>query len=113
VSYGWQAPRLTPAHDREDDGRQAVRSLSFVAWPRADDVRALVMSCVSRTAPTRRAETLKLILDVYDDAEVTRWLAANFDSAFRRPLAFHLAQAKLSFQAFREVGELLRARLGE
>jgi hypothetical protein len=54
---------------------------------------------------------LKLILDVYSDEDVTRLLATSFASALRRPLAFHLAQAGLAFQCFREIGRLLRARL--
>jgi hypothetical protein len=82
-------------------------------WRRADDVRALLVTCLVRTVPERLAETLQLILDVYADEEVTRLLATSFTSVWRRPLTFHLAQAGLSFQYFREIARLLRERLNE
>ncbi len=82
-----------------------------IEWRRADDVRALLASCVLRTAPEDLAETVHLILDVYQDEDVTRLLAENFASGLRRPLTFHLAQAALSFQSFREIGRLLSERL--
>jgi serine/threonine protein kinase len=82
-------------------------------WRRADDVRALLASALLRTDPGKLAETLQLILDVYADEEVTRILATSFTSAFRRPLTFHLGQAGLSIQYFREIARLLRARLGD
>ena len=81
-----------------------------MAWRRADDVRALLVTCLVRTVPEKRAETLQLILDVYADEEVTRVLATSFTSVLRRPLTFHLAQAGLSFQCFREIARLLRER---
>jgi hypothetical protein len=84
-----------------------------MAWRRADDVRALLVTCLVRTAPERHAETLQLILDVYADEGVTRLLATSFTSVLRRPLTFHLAQAGLSYRCFREIARLLRARLGE
>ncbi len=84
-----------------------------IAWRRADDVRALLVTCLVRTAPERLAETLRLILDVYADDGVARVLAANFTSAMQRPLTFHLAQAGLSLRCFREIGRLLRECLGE
>ena len=84
-----------------------------LAWRRADDVRALLVTCLVRTSPEKLAETLQLILDVYEDLGVTRVLAASFTSVLRRPLAFHLAQAGLSFQCFREIARLLRGRLDE
>jgi hypothetical protein len=84
-----------------------------MAWRRADDVRALLVTCLLRTVPERLAETLHLILDVYADEGVTHLLAASFPSVFRRPLTFHLAQAGLSFQCFREIAGLLGERLGE
>jgi tRNA A-37 threonylcarbamoyl transferase component Bud32 len=84
-----------------------------MAWRRADDVRALASTCLVRTAPDKLAETLELILDVYEDEGVTRLLATSFTSVLRRPLTFHLAQAGLSFQYFREIARLLRERLGE
>ena len=82
-------------------------------WRRADDVRALLATCLLRTEPGKVAETLQLILDVYADEGVIRVMAASFTSVWRRPLTFHLGQAGLSFQCFREIGRLLRGRLGE
>ena len=38
-----------------------------MAWRRADDVRALLVTCLVRTVPEKLAETLQLILDVYAD----------------------------------------------
>ena len=84
-----------------------------LAWRRADDVRALLATCLLRTGPRKLAETLELVLDVYGDDGVTRVLATSFTSVFRRPLILHLAQAGLSFQSFREIARLLRQRLGE
>jgi hypothetical protein len=81
-----------------------------MAWRRADDVRALLVTCLVRTAPEKRAGALELILDVYADEDVTRILATRFTSVWRRSLTFHLAQAGLSFQCFREIGRLLRGR---
>ncbi|MGH9894070.1 MAG: hypothetical protein ACREA0_19245, partial [bacterium] len=81
-----------------------------LAWRRADDVRALLVTCLVRTVPAKFAETLQLILDVYADEGVTRLLATSFTSVFRRSLTFHLAQAGLSFQGFLEIARLLRER---
>src|SRR5687768_9914518 len=36
-----------------------------MVWRRADDVRALLVTCLVRTGPEKLAETLDLILDVY------------------------------------------------
>ena len=83
-----------------------------MAWRRADDVRALLVTVLVRTVPDKRAETLDLILNVYDDPDVTRLLAASFTSVWRRPLMFHLAQAGLSFQSVQEIARWLRARTG-
>jgi hypothetical protein len=83
-----------------------------MAWRQADDVRALLVTCLVRTVPERRGETLQLILDVYANEGVTRVLATSFTSVLRRPLAFHLAQAGLSFQCFREIARRLKERLG-
>jgi hypothetical protein len=82
-----------------------------VAWSRSDDVRALVVTCLLRTAPERLAETLQLVLDAYQDEEVARLLASSFTSVLRLSLAFHLGQAGLSWQRFRKIGRLLRERL--
>ena len=71
-----------------------------MAWRRADDVRALLVTCLVRTVPEKHAETLAFILDVYADEEVTRVLAASFASVWRRPLTFHLAQAGVVVRVF-------------
>ncbi len=84
-----------------------------MAWRRADDVRALLVTCLVRTVPEKLAETLQLILDVYADEGVTRVLTTSFASVLRRPLTFHLAQAGLPLRCFREIARLLRARVGE
>jgi tRNA A-37 threonylcarbamoyl transferase component Bud32 len=84
-----------------------------MAWRRADDVRALLVTCLVRTVPEKRVETLEFILDVYADEDVTRVLATSFTSVWRRSLTFHLAQAGVSFQCFREIGRLLRERSPE
>lgn len=84
-----------------------------IAWRRADDVRALLATCLLRTAPDQLDATLALILDTYADAEVAHLLARSFSSGLQRPLAFHLGQAGLSCQRFREIGRLLTERVGE
>lgn len=79
-----------------------------LAWRRADDLRALLVTCVIRTAPEKRLEALQFILDVYGDEDVTRVLAMSFTSVWRRALTLHLLQAQLSLQCFSELGQLLR-----
>ena len=81
-----------------------------MVWRRADDVRALLVTCLVRTVPEKRAGTLESILNAYADDNVARVLAASFTSVWRRSLTFHLAQAGLSFQCFREIARLLEAR---
>jgi hypothetical protein len=81
-----------------------------MAWRRADDVRALLVTCLVRTVREELAETLHLILNVYPDEGVTRLLATSFTSVLRRPLSFHLGQAGLSFQDFQQIAGLLRER---
>ena len=82
-----------------------------MAWRRADDLRALIVTCLVRTEPEKRAETLAFILDVYADQDITQALATSFTSVWRRSLAFHLAQARLSFQSFQAIARLLRERV--
>ena len=84
-----------------------------MAWRRADDVRALLVTCLVRTVPEKRVETLEFILDVYADEDVTRVLATSFTSVWRRSLTLHLLQARLSFQCFCEIGQWLREGSGE
>jgi hypothetical protein len=79
-------------------------------WRRADDVRALLATCLVRTSEAKFAETHQFILDLYGDEGVTRLLSPAFASVWRRPLTFHLGQAGLSFEAFRQITGLLRAR---
>jgi hypothetical protein len=83
-----------------------------LAWRRADDVRALLVTCLVRTPSAMFAETIELVLDVYDDPQVSRLLAASFDPVLQRPLTFHLAQAGFSYSDYREVGRLLKERVG-
>ncbi len=84
-----------------------------LAWRRADDLRALLVSCLIRTVPEKRLETLEFVLDVYADEDVTRVMARSFSSVWQRALTLHLLQAPLSFQDFGEVGQLLRERSRE
>jgi hypothetical protein len=81
-----------------------------MAWRRADDVRALLTTCLLRTAPEKCAETLDLILDACSDEDVTGVLAASFTSAWRRSLSFHLAQAGLPLPSFRDIDRFLQQR---
>jgi serine/threonine protein kinase len=84
-----------------------------LAWRRADDLRALLATCLLRTAPEKRVETLELILDVYADEDVTRVMTTSFTSVWQRALTLHLLQAPLSFECFCEIGQLLRKRSWE
>lgn len=84
-----------------------------MSWRRADDVRALLVTCLLRTTEEDFAATCQRILDVYADDDITRLLAASFASAWRRPLAFHLGQAGLSHCCYREIGRLLNSRVLE
>lgn len=79
-----------------------------MTWRRADDLRALLVTCLVRTDREKRAGTLQHILAAYADEDVTRMLAASFNPVLQRPLAFHLAQAALPFQDFQEIGRMLR-----
>jgi len=79
-----------------------------MAWRRADDVRALLATCLLRTAPEEAPGTLRVVLDVYADEEVARLLTRSFTLVLRRGLAFQLGQAGLSFRRFREITRLLR-----
>ncbi|MNC87021.1 hypothetical protein D3C83_27150 [compost metagenome] len=80
-----------------------------MTWRRADDVRALLATCLLRTARARRAGTLDVILNAYGDEEVTRALAGNF-AIWRRSLTYDLVQAPLPYECFRDVGRRLRER---
>jgi serine/threonine protein kinase len=81
-----------------------------LVWRRADDLRALLVTCLVRTAREKHVETLEIILNRYADEDVTRVLATSFMSVWRRSLPLHLLQAQLSFQCFCELDQLLRER---
>ena len=81
-------------------------------WQRADDLRALLVTCLLRTAPEEVDLTLQHILDAYRDEGVARLLHPSFTSVWRRPLIYHLSQAALPFRTFRDLGRLLRQRHG-
>ncbi|WP_284349411.1 hypothetical protein [Roseisolibacter agri] len=81
-----------------------------MAWRRADDLRALLTTVLARTAPGSRAATLQRMLDAYGDEEVVRELAASVAPVLRRPLAFHLGQAALSYRDERAIARLVRER---
>ena len=83
-----------------------------LAWRRADDVRALLATCLVRALPEKRAETLEIILDAYADDDVVRIVGTSFTSVLRRPLMFHLAQAPMSLRAIREIDRSIRERFG-
>jgi hypothetical protein len=80
-------------------------------WRRADDLRALLATCLLRTDPEQRAGTLQHTLDRYADHEVTRMLVSSMTTVWRRPLAFHLGQAGFSYGEFREIALLLTERV--
>ena len=75
-------------------------------WRRADDVRALLATCLARTAPTNVPATLELILAAYGDDGVTRQLRESF-APLRPSLIFHLGQAPLSFRTFSDIARLI------
>jgi hypothetical protein len=83
-----------------------------LAWRRADDVRALLATSLLRTPPEKLPGTLDLVLDAYQDEEITRLLAQSFTSVWRRPLVFHLGQAGWSLQSHLRIGRLLSERAG-
>jgi len=68
----------------------------------------LVIRGISKTYPNGVQALKDVTLTI--PPGVTRVLATSFTSVWRRSLAFHLAQARLSFQCFREIGRLLRER---
>lgn len=81
-----------------------------MVWRRADDVRALLATCLLRTSPAEFDRTLHRVLDVYAHEEVARLVAAGFASVWQRPLIFHLGQAGLALEQYREIDRLLRTR---
>ena len=81
------------------------------AWRRADDVRALIATCLLRTPNAEYAATLHLILDAYGDTAIGPHVAGSFSSTTERVLVFHLGQAPLPYESFQEIGRLLNQRL--
>ena len=79
-----------------------------LAWQRADDVRALLGTCVIRFDTDRIPEVVKVFLDAYGDTEIMALVAKTFDSSWQRPLVFHLGQAPMSFDRFNLIGRTLR-----
>ena len=79
-----------------------------MVWRHADDLRALLTTCLIRATPEARAALAVHVLDTYHDNEVTRLVAAIFSSVMRRSLAFHLAQAPLTFDSFREIAQVMQ-----
>ena len=84
-------------------------------WRRADDLRALVATCLLRTRGEQRAQMLDLILTSYPDEGMATLLAQRFSPGFARSLGYHLGQAPLSFDAYADIARLLaeRARPGD
>jgi hypothetical protein len=77
-----------------------------IVWQRADDVRALLFTCLRRQPPELHAATFQLIVEAYGDDEVASALAAGVRPVLRRSLAFHLAQAPLPFAQYRAIARL-------
>ena len=73
------------------------------AWRRADDLRALLATCLVRTPRGKHPETARHIVDVYGEEGVTHLLASSFGAVLRRALPFHLGQAPLSLTDFRRI----------
>ena len=84
-----------------------------IDWRRADDLRALLATCLLRTERAALAETIARVLDAYGDDRLTPLVAASFVTPLRRALIFHLGQAPLDYRTFREIGRVLGVRVGE
>lgn len=82
---------------------------TLVTWRRADDLRALVATCVIRTPATERVRLASRMLAAYGDAGVAKAALEPLTEVWRRSLAFHLAQAPMSAQEFDDLSvSLLR-----
>jgi tRNA A-37 threonylcarbamoyl transferase component Bud32 len=80
-------------------------------WCRADDLRALIASCLLRTPTEEHAATLHQILDAYSDENIAREVLTSFASVLRLSRIFHLGQAPLPLATFRDAHKLLRERV--
>jgi hypothetical protein len=78
-----------------------------ISWRRADDVRALLASCLAVTDASRHAELAQCILDVYGDLNVIQLVRGLLGSTIQRSLPFHLGQAPLSYRAYSAIGRTL------
>jgi hypothetical protein len=83
-----------------EDGRSPL-------WCRADDVRALLSSCLALTDASLHAEVTQVIVDSYGDDEIVRLAGRVFDSVLHRPLPFHLGQAPLAYRTYLGIGRAL------
>jgi hypothetical protein len=81
-----------------------------VDWCRADDLRALLTTCLVRTARAERAALVALALDAYADESIVGLMVTRFASMPQRPLALHLGQAPLAYRDYREIARLLQAK---
>ena len=80
------------------------------AWRRADDLRALLATCLLRTPEAESEVVLACLVEAYGDPTIERHLAERFRSILQRPLAFHLGQAPLPRLRFRTIARWLEAR---
>jgi len=72
-----------------------------IEWRRADDLRALLATCLLRSTPGTFSGTLQLVLGGYAGIGVKRIVREHCASVWHRALTFHLGQAPLSFGAYR------------
>lgn len=80
-----------------------------MGWRRADDLRALLLTCARRTEPGALGALVEDILAHYADADVHGCVADGLSSVWRRALAFHLGQAPLPFNEYRSVQRAVRS----
>jgi hypothetical protein len=77
-----------------------------IEWRRADDVRALLATSVLRMRDAT-AEVVRMVIDRYEDRAVLRLVVARVTPGFSPALVFHLGQAALSFDHYRELARQL------
>ena len=80
-----------------------------MGWRRADDLRALLLTCARRTDPEALGGLVEDILAHYADAEVYGCVVDGLSSVWRRALSFHLGQAALTFNEYRSVQRAVRS----
>ena len=74
-------------------------------WRRADDLRALLSSCLWHTSLDGRTEIMRHVLRTYGSSEVTRIVTKQLRPVTGRARAFHLGQAPMSYREFRELSQ--------